>query len=184
MELYREIKERWDKGRFGAEWERCETIAERRAWDRRTGLGDRKIFEVRKIFNDVTFIDEFLTEDFVRERRLFVYKRGSDEEMVVASRDWKQVKETLLRDLTNLGNPIIEVEDANHRNRGELLLRHRWDGLDLRIDYARDTMEALFRIWRRPVHVATQVEGRGRILSFDGDRHTSEETQESAESEA
>ena len=77
---------------------------------------------------------------------------------------------------TNLGNPIIHAVDANHRNRGELLLRHQWEGLDLRGDYARDTLEALARIWKRPVHVETKVENRGKVLSFDGDRHSSEET--------
>jgi stage V sporulation protein R len=184
LELWRDIEDRWDRGRFGPEWSRCDDFAKRKAWDTRAGMGRQKLFEVRRAYNDVTFIDEFLTEDFVREKRLFVYKRGSDEEMVVSSREWRQVKETLLRDLTNLGNPIIEVQDANHRNRGELLLRHRWDGLDLRLDYARDTMEALYRIWRRPVHVATQVEGHGRILAYDGDRHASEETQETGEAES
>ena len=101
--------------------------------------------------------------------------------MVISTREFQEVKKTLLRDLTNLGNPIVEVEDANHRNRGELLLRHRWDGLDLKVDWSRETMEALHRIWKRPVHLATQVEGRGRVLSWDGDRHTSEETREGSE---
>ncbi len=183
LELWRDIQERWDRGRFGPAYAACDDFAKRRSWDTRAGLGRQKIFEVRRAYNDVTFIDEFLTEDFVRDRRLFVYRRGSDDEMVVSSREWRQVKETLLRDLTNSGNPIIEAEDANHRNRGELLLRHRWDGLDLRIDYARETMEALFRVWHRPVHVATRVEGHGRVLSYDGDRHSSEETQEAAGAE-
>ena len=54
------------------------------------------------------------------------------------------MKATLLRDLTNQGNPIMVVEDANHGNRGELLLRHLWDGLDLDGAQARGTLEALF----------------------------------------
>jgi stage V sporulation protein R len=178
LELWRDIQDRWDRGRFGPEWNRCEDYAKRRAWDTRAGLGRQKIFEVRRAYNDVTFIDEFLTEDFVREKRLFVFKRGSEGEMVVSTREFEEVKRTLLRDLTNLGNPVIEVEDANHRNRGELLLRHRWDGLDVRLDWARETLECVQRIWRRPVHFATAVEGRGRVLSFDGDRHASEETRE------
>jgi stage V sporulation protein R len=181
LELWREIQDRWDRGRFGAEWNRCEDASKRRSWDTRAGLGRQKIFEVRRAYNDVTFIDEFLTEDFVRDRRLFVYRRGSEGEMVVSTREFEEVKRTLLRDLTNMGNPIVEVEDGNHRNRGELLLRHRWDGLDLKVDWARETLEALHRIWKRPVHLATQVEGRGRVLSWDGDRHTSEETREGAE---
>ncbi|NUN52091.1 MAG: SpoVR family protein [Planctomycetaceae bacterium] len=175
LELWRDIADRWDRGRFGTEYSRCTDWTQRRSWDTRTGLGRAKIFEVRKAYNDVTFIDEFLTEDFVREKRLFVYGRNAEGAKVIESRDFAKVKETLLRDLTNFGNPVVEVLDANHRNRGELLLRHRWEGLDLRGDYARDTMEALHRIWRRPVHVATKVEGRGRILVFDGTRHSSEE---------
>jgi stage V sporulation protein R len=178
LELWRDIQDRWDRGRFGPEWSRCEDYARRRAWDTKAGLGRQKIFEVRRAYNDVTFIDEFLTEDFVREKRMFVYKRGAEEEMVISTRDFEQVKATLLRDITNLGNPVIEVVDANHANRGELFLRHRWDGLDLKLDYARDTLESLQRIWKRPVHVGTRVEGRGRILGYDGERHTSEETRE------
>ncbi len=133
---------------------------------------------MRRAYNDVTFIDEFLTEDFVRDKRMFVFKRGAEREMVISTRDFEQVKATLLRDLTNLGNPVIEVVDGNHANRGELLLAHRWDGLDLRLDFARDTLEALQRVWKRPVHIATRVEGRGRVLGFDGERHSSEETRE------
>jgi stage V sporulation protein R len=178
LELWRDIQDRWDRGRFGPEWSRCDDYAKRKSWDTRAGLGRQKIFEVRRAYNDVTFIDEFLTEDFVREKRMFVFRRGADDELVISSREFEQVKATLLRDLTNFGNPVIEVEDANHRNRGELLLRHRWDGLDLKLDYARDTLEALHRIWRRPVFVATQVEGRARVLGWDGERHSSEEVRE------
>ncbi len=43
-------------------------------------LGTKKIFEVRKTHNDITFIDEFLTGDFCHKQKLFVYafnKRNS-----------------------------------------------------------------------------------------------------------
>ena len=38
-----------------------------------SGLGRQKIFEVRKIYNDVTFIDEFMTEEFCERQKLYVY---------------------------------------------------------------------------------------------------------------
>ena len=46
---------------------------------RDTGLGRQKIFEVRRIHNDLTFIDTFLTLDFCREHKLFSfgYNAGS-----------------------------------------------------------------------------------------------------------
>ena len=72
VELYRHIEERWDRGQFGKEWEDCETLEARQSWDRRTGLGRKKIFEVRSLYNDVTFIDEFLTPEFVAAEALHV----------------------------------------------------------------------------------------------------------------
>src|SRR5690606_15122982 len=73
VELFRHVEERWDKGQFGKEWEDCDSLEARRSWDRRTGLGRKKIFEVRALYNDVTFIDEFLTPDFVAEQKLYTF---------------------------------------------------------------------------------------------------------------
>ena len=47
-QLLRHIEERWDKGRFGKEWNECDDYETRRTWDKRLGLGRQKIFEVRK----------------------------------------------------------------------------------------------------------------------------------------
>ena len=63
--------------------------------------------------------------------------------------------EKLLFKLTNLGHPYITVTDANYENRGELYLKHRFDGVEIRQDYARATLENLFKIWTRPVHIET-----------------------------
>ena len=45
----------------------------------------------------------------------------------ITGRDFKQIKNGLLASLANGGQPIIEVTDANHENRGELVLTHRFD---------------------------------------------------------
>ena len=39
----------------------------------RLDLGRKKIFEVRALYTDVTFIDEFLTPEFCLEQKLFTY---------------------------------------------------------------------------------------------------------------
>ena len=82
------------------------------------------------------------------------------------------MKEKLLFQLTNAGNPFIYVEDANFENRGELLLRHDHQGMDLRQDYAREVMRSLVRIWKRPVNVSTTAEGKAVMLRYDGREHT------------
>ena len=173
IELYRDIEERWNKGRFGKEWDDCDDLRTRRAWDKNLGLGREKIFEVRKHYNDVTFIDTFLTPEFALEQKLFVYgfneKRNSWE---ILDREFRKVKNKLLSQLTNFGQPIIEVVDGNFENRGELLLAHKHDGQDLKSDYARETLRNLQTVWHRPCNLVTRLDGKGISLRYDGQNHT------------
>ena len=98
-------------------------------WDRRTGLGQEKIFSVRKMYTDVTFINEFLTPDFVREHKMYAFGYNArNDRWEIESRQFNEVKQKLLFQLTNAGNPIIRVLDANLSNRGELLARARAHG--------------------------------------------------------
>jgi stage V sporulation protein R len=176
VELYRHIEDRWDRGRFGKEWDECDDLETRQNWDRRLGLGREKIFEVRKHHTDVTFIDEFLTPDFVRDQKLFSFGYSTkNARYEVESRTFDDVKQKLLFQLTNAGQPIIAVQDANHANRGELLLTHNHQGTDLRQDYAQAVLEALVRIWRRPALVSTIVEEKPALLHYDGTDHTTQE---------
>jgi stage V sporulation protein R len=169
MELFRDIEERWDKGRFGKEYEECDDLKVRQQWDLSLNLGRSKIFEVRRLYNDLTFLDTFLTDDFCRRHGFFVYEKEHDRQTwVVKSREFLDVKEALLERLTNVGQPIIRVTDGNHRNRGELLLIHQHEGRDLKWDFAGDTLTNLYRIWKRPVQIETQKEGKALMIRFDG----------------
>ena len=87
-------------------------------------------------------------------------------------REFRKVKNKLLQQLTNFGQPIIEVLDGNHENRGELLLGHRHDGLDLKGDEAKETLKNVQALWRRPVNITTRVEGKGLLMKFDGTNHS------------
>ena len=82
------------------------------------------------------------------------------------------MKQKLLAQLTNFGQPVIEVVDGNFENRAELLLVHRHEGVDLKHDHARDTLQNLQSLWRRPVSLATRVEGKPVVLRFDGKDHS------------
>ncbi len=174
LELLRDIEDRWDRGCFGREWEGCDDESARRNWDREFGLGREKIFEVRRVCNDVGFIDAFLTPDFVRRHGLFTYEYDERTgHYVIDEREFAKVKAKLLFQLTNFGQPIVVVVDGNYRNRGELLLHHRHEGVDLKMDWAHDTLENLHAIWSRPVHLETVAEDHELRLSFDGEGHGS-----------
>ncbi len=174
VELYRNVEERWDKGQFGKEWEDCDDLDEKKNWNTRLGLGKKKLFEVRALYNDVTFIDEFLTPEFCRDQKLFSFGWSNrNDRYEIESREFKAVKEKMLFQLTNAGNPFIYVDDSNHDNRGELLLRHDHQGLELRADYAKEVLKSLARVWKRPVIIQTIADGKEVYLRFDGREHSS-----------
>ena len=75
--------------------------------------------------------------------------------------------------MTNFGKPWIYVVDGNHRNRGELLLKHEHNGQDLKLKEAQDVLANLQFIWGRPVHLQTVVDNKPTLLSYDGTEHTS-----------
>jgi stage V sporulation protein R len=174
LELFRDIEDRWNRGAFGSEWESCDSMEARRTWDRQLGLGRQKVFEVRKVYNDICFIDEFLTEDFVRNHKLFSFDYNeSTQQYEISGREFQEIKRRMLFQLTNFGQPIIEIIDANFENRGELYLIHRYEGVDLDIPYAKATLRNLYKLWQRPVHIETLVEDKVRMrFSYgpDGDQ--------------
>ena len=172
IELYRDIEERWDKGQFGHDWETCDDYDEKRSWDKDLKLGRKKIFEVRRIHNDVTFIDAYLTPEFCQKHKLFsfAYNDGNDN-YEIASRQFIEIKQQMLTSLANHGRPFIYVTDGNYKNRGELYLKHQFQGAELKHDYARDTLANLQRIWGRPVHIETVVDEKPTVISFDGTNH-------------
>ncbi len=172
VELYRDIEDRWNKGKFGKEYDECKDLQERKNWNKDVGLGRKKIFEVRKMYNDLMFIDAFLTPDFCRKHKLFAFDYNDRSDMYeISDRDFSIIKEKLLFSLTNFGQPFIFVEDANYQNRGELYLIHRHEGVDLKIDEAQDTISNIHKIWTRPVHLETIIDEAKTLLSFDGKEH-------------
>jgi stage V sporulation protein R len=164
---------RWNTGRFGKEWEECEDLDVKRKWDKQLGLGRQKIFEVRRVHNDITFIDTFLTPEFCVEHKLFSFAWQEQAGVwYIDSRDFQKIKQRLLSSLTNFGKPWIYAVDGNYRNRGELLLLHQFNGVELRMDHATDTLANLQFIWKRPVHLQTMVDSKPTLLSFDGTDHS------------
>ncbi|MCK6477956.1 MAG: SpoVR family protein, partial [Phycisphaerales bacterium] len=167
VELFKDIERRWDRGQHGSAWETLDTLGSKEAFDDRSMKGRAKIFEVRRIYNDVSFIDEFLTEEFVERHKMYRYQRDPQTgELKVVSRDFERVKQTLLHHLTNMGQPFIYVVDANYLNRGELYLAHKWGGLEVDAAKAAEVLRAVRLIWNRPVHLQARVNDDMSLISL------------------
>jgi len=167
IELLRDVEDRWNRGKFGKDYEQCDDIVAKRQWDKKLGLGKEKIFEVRRVCNDVTFIDEYLTPEFCERFKLYTYQfNRRTNQYEIADRDFKKIKEKTLFGLTNMGQPFIYVADGNYLNKGELLMLHKHMGVDLDSRYTRETMRNLSEVWRRPVNLETEVDGQRKLFMY------------------
>lgn len=173
LAIFRDIEDRWDRGAHGRAWREIADPAERRRFDDGSREGWRKCLEVRRACDDVMLVDQYLTPDLMDELQLYTWGRDPRTgQPVILDRDPAPVKKRLLADLSNAGQPVIDVADANFENRGELLLVHLFEGTPIREDFAKQTLRALHRLWTRPVHVETvefDANGARRVRwSFDG----------------
>ena len=50
----------------------------------------------------------------------------------------------------------------------ELYLWHQFEGIELKLDTAKETLQGIQKLWTRPVHIQTQIDEHYRLISFDG----------------
>jgi Uncharacterized conserved protein, COG2719 len=159
--IFEDIERRWDNP----------TPEEREIYGRRGGEGREKIFEVREVDNDVSFLRNYLTKELVEELDLYVYELVDDEEWTITEKRWERVRDQLVANMTNFGFPYIEVTDGDYNRNRELYLTHRYEGVELDLKHARKVLEYLYTLWGRPVHLETRVDNEPLVLHYDGGSH-------------
>ena len=159
--IFEDIERRWNNP----------TAEEREKLGIQPGSGREKIFEVREMENDVSFLRNYLTEELCEELDLFVYELIEDEEWTITEKRWKRVRDQLVANMTNFGFPYIEVADGDYNNNRELYLRHAYEGAELDSRYARKALEHVHALWSRPVHLETVVDDERVVMHYDGQEH-------------
>lgn len=169
FELLMDIEERWNKGRFGKEWEECDNLNERENWDKKLGLGKDKVFEVRKYCNDLTLIAEYFTPEFCQKMDFYEKRRFPNGDWKIVSRDYQAIKRSLMRRYANGGLPDIRLVDPNHRGKGWFLMQHYYDEKPIYDRYARETLMSMYRLWQNTVVLASKNEdGEEFVYVCDG----------------
>src|SRR5579885_2977584 len=119
------------------------TPEEIRKYGAPTKSGTEKLFEVREVERDTSFLRRYLTEELMRELDMFEYEARGDELVVDKVSDeegWRKVKETLLKNVGTGWIPVIKVEDADYGHTRTLYLKHYHDGRDLQLEHAEKTL--------------------------------------------
>ncbi len=126
-------------------------------------VGWNRMYEVRSNYNDSRFIDEFLTQEFVDKNQYFAYENLTDGENhipVATSTEAEDVKKKMLLKTVNFGKPTIKVKNGNFNNKGELLLEHDYNGIEMDLNKAEETLKFVYNLWGRDVHLKTIVKER------------------------
>ncbi|WP_028781896.1 SpoVR family protein [Thalassobacillus devorans] len=131
------------------------------------GSGREKIFEVREIESDISFIRNYLTKDLCRQEDLYLFqKQGKDYK--ISDKDYQAVRDQLVTMRVNGGFPYITVNDGDFLKNGELYLKHHYEDVELDLEYLERTLPYIYQLWGRPVHMETVVEKKEVLFSYSG----------------
>ncbi|MQL51269.1 stage V sporulation protein R [Desulfofundulus thermobenzoicus] len=159
LKIFEDIEKRWNEP----------AGEEREKYGRHGGEGRQKIFEVRELENDISFLRNYLTRELIEEMDLYLYKKtGYD--WKITDKEWEKVRDGIVSSLTNGGFPCIMVEDGDFSKRGELYLKHFYEGMELDVFYLERTLPHVYRLWGRPVHLETVVDNKKVLFSYNGEK--------------
>ncbi|MGR4023300.1 stage V sporulation protein SpoVR [Bacillus sp. ZZQ-131] len=131
------------------------------------GSGRDKMFEVREIEWDVSFLRNYLNKDLVMREDMYLFQRQGKEYKVI-DKEWEHVRDQLVNMRTNGGFPYLVVEDGDYLKNGELYIKHSYEGIELDLKYLEKVLPYLHQLWGRTVHMESIVESKGVVFSYDG----------------
>lgn len=131
------------------------------------GSGREKMFEVREIESDISFLRNYLTKDLVMREDMYLFqKQGKDYKIV--DKAWENVRDQLVSMRVNGGFPYLTVTDGDYLKNGELYIKHGYEGIELDIKYLEKVMPYIHQLWGRSIHMETVIEGKNMLYTYDG----------------
>lgn len=128
-------------------------------------LGREKIMAIRAEERDQSFIRRYLNLELCREMNLFAYDTEEDYIVVseVADDDgWKAIRDQLANSVGMGGIPAIGPQEVD---KGELILAHDFDGRELELEYAKETIKYVARLWGAGVKIRTKLDGKDKVIA-------------------
>nr|WP_151039216.1 SpoVR family protein [Bacillus safensis] len=156
LKIFEDIEERYNNP--------CEELKKAGVTE---GSGRSKMFEVREIESDISFIRNYLTKDLVMREDLYLFqKQGRDYKVI--DKEWKAVRDQLVSMRVNGGFPYLTVIDGDYLKNNELYIKHWYEGIELDLKYLEKVLPYLYQLWGRSVHIESVLEGKEVMFSYDG----------------
>lgn len=133
--------------------------------------GMKKIFEVREIERDESFIRRYLTNELCRDMNLFSYSKSSRDykvEEVSDEEGWRKIRDIIANSVGMGSIPIIKVIEI--LKDGSLLLEHEYDGRELELTYAYETLKYLSTLWGGKVELRTIINKDKKAITCTEDK--------------
>lgn len=134
--------------------------------------GKEKIFEVRKIERDESFVRRYLTKELCEDLNLFQYGKVGPEYIVQEISDeegWQKIRDTIASSVGMNAIPcikIIEILPHDH----SLALMHDYDGRQLNLSYAFETLKYLSTLWGGKVSLETVVDNAETLITCNEEK--------------
>jgi stage V sporulation protein R len=135
----------------------------------------REMFNIVKLYDDVSFLKEFLTEKVVYEVGLFSYSERMGN-LIVEGKNFFNIKNRLIETVRNSGPdgiPFIAVVGVDDKNNKQLHLRHNFNFRHLEPVNTYRTLEYIYYFWGHPILLETKTYRRHLpyFYEYDGIRH-------------
>jgi stage V sporulation protein R len=157
LKIFEDIERRWDHP----------TKEEQARFGRVPGKGRDKIFEVRELDSDTSFLRNYLTKELVKDLDLYIFEKKGPE-WKITDKSWENIREQLVYSKVNGGFPSLMVKDGDFNRVGELYLIHEYEGMELDLKYVERTLPYVVQLWGKNVHLETFVEDKKIVFSCDG----------------
>lgn len=130
-------------------------------------FGIAKIFEVRAIERDQSFIMKYLTHELCQEMNLFEYQKKGSEYVISEVSDeegWRNIRNTLALSVGLGSIPVVRVIEMVKKD-NTLILEHVYDGRELELNYAYETLKYLVELWGGKVVLITYLDDNKKMIT-------------------
>lgn len=131
--------------------------------------GREKIFEVRELDSDTSFLRNYLTKELVEDLDLYIFEKKGPE-WKITDKTWETIRDQLVYSRINGGFPYILVQNGDYNRSGELYLKHAYEGIELDLKYVERTLPYIHYLWGKTVHLETIIDDKPVLFSYDGQR--------------